>query len=108
MNKRTRNWSIAIVIATAGLIAFAVFNPVLLFTPRAHFEMQRCESVRPGMSEQQILSIVGPPQSRTLEPDGMLVLTYREPLFASAAPVTYLSLKGGTYVATDTICADLG
>ena len=90
------------------LLVLAVVTPELLFTPRAYLEMQRCASVKLGMSEQQVLAIVGPPQSRKVKPDGSIELTYREPLRASAAPVTYLAPRNGKYVVTGPICADLG
>lgn len=95
----------------AGAVVFlgiAVAAPEMLFTPWAYLELRNCESVKPGMSEQQVLAIIGPPQSRTVMADGSVELASRELLLASTAPVIHLSLKDGKHVVADPVCADLG
>ena len=99
---------ILLLVAFCLLCALAVANPALVLTPRAYIEQNDCSLVTEGMTESEVEQIMGKPQSRATGYAGTLILSYREPAFASAPPQIWLELRNGAYVVSGQPCIDLG
>ena len=90
------------------LITSAVFvsgcSPVA--SPLAYMDYRQCLRVTPGMTEQQVIEVMGKPQSREAKDE--LWLYYREE-FGSSGPITIiLSDTDGVERVQATACEGLG
>ena len=75
-------------------------------SPLAYMDHRQCLNVIPGMTEQQVIDLMGEPQSR--ETKEGLWLYYREEFGSSGPIVVVLSEHGGVQKVQTTACAGLG
>ena len=86
-------------------IAFAIgCSPVA--SPFAYLDYRQCTQVNPGMTEQQVIDLMGAPRSREVK-DGIW-LYYREEFGASGPIVVVLSDNAGTKKVQEAACGGLG
>jgi hypothetical protein len=67
-----------------GVLTLTACSPVL--SPRAYADYRSCLKVKPGMSESEVVDIMGDPQYRRTRPTGDLLLQYREE-FGASGPI---------------------
>ena len=90
------------------LFAVVASGCTLVLSPRAYFEHRSCLTLRPGMSEEEALKIMGRPQEQTDRPTGERVLYYRWRHGDSGPMQVILVKKGGEYVVDYPACEGLG
>ena len=80
-----------------GLLTLTACSPVL--SPRAYADYRACLKVKPGMSEREVVGIMGDPQYRSTRPSGDLLLQYREEFGASGPiEITLKTSSSGDFV----------
>ena len=79
-------------------------SPVV--SPLAYMDYRQCLKVTPGMTEQQVVDLMGTPQSR--ETNDEVWLYYREEFGSSGPIVVILSDHGGVQEVQTTACEGLG
>ena len=79
------------------LLTLTARSPVL--SHRAYADYRACLKVKPGMSEREVISIMGDPQYRSTRPSGSLLLQYREEFGASGPiEITLKTSSSGVFV----------
>jgi outer membrane protein assembly factor BamE (lipoprotein component of BamABCDE complex) len=75
-------------------------------SPRAYLDYRQCLQVKPGMTEQQVIDLMGTPQGREVK-DGTW-LYYREEFGASGPIVVILTDHNGAQKVQEAACGGLG
>ena len=94
----------ALLLLVTSAILAAGCSPVV--SPLAYMDYRQCRQVTPGMTEQQVVELMGAPQSR--ETGDEVWLYYREEFGSSGPIVIVLSDHGGAQRVQTTACEGLG
>jgi outer membrane protein assembly factor BamE (lipoprotein component of BamABCDE complex) len=96
-------YSITLLLITSTTFATGC-SPVA--SPLAYMDYRQCLRVTPGMTEQQVVELMGAPQSREAKDE--IWLYYREEFGSSGPIAVVLSDRNGVQRVQATACAGLG
>ena len=90
------------------LCAVAISGCTFVLSPRAYFEHKSCLTLKPGMTQEEALKIMGSPQDQNDRSANERVLYYRWRHGDSGPMQVILVKKGGGYVVEYPACEGLG
>ena len=95
-------------VALVLLLAFLASGCSFVLSPRAYFQYKSCMTLKPEISEREVLKIMGEPEDLVDRPSGERILYYRWRHGDSGPMQVILVKRGSGYVVDYPACEGLG